>query len=130
MALTKDRDTVRRAGEQLSLPVAAGVRVFAGAMVAVVATFARPAGNGRVVGIAQEQVDNRDGTDGALRIEVRRGTYLLENSAGADAITLDDYGLEAYAVDDQTVAKTDGGGARQVAGIVRDVDASGVWVEF
>jgi hypothetical protein len=33
-------------------------------------------------------------------------------------------------VDDQTVAKTNGSSSRSVAGIIRDVDADGVWVEF
>jgi hypothetical protein len=33
-------------------------------------------------------------------------------------------------VDDQTVAKTDGTGARSVAGKVFDVDSGGVWVRF
>jgi hypothetical protein len=33
-------------------------------------------------------------------------------------------------VDDQTVAKTNGSSTRSVAGIVRQVDSDGVWVEI
>ena len=39
-------------------------------------------------------------------------------------------GSDCYIVDDQTVAKTNGGATRCVAGKVWDVDAEGVWVEF
>ena len=35
-----------------------------------------------------------------------------------------------HLVDDQTVAKTNGGSTRSVAGICRGVDSDGVWVEF
>lgn len=65
------------------------------------------------------------------RVPIRRGVFRFDNSSGADEITLDDYGQACFAADNQTVAKSDGGGGRPVAGIVRDVDADGgVWVEF
>ncbi|CUH67985.1 hypothetical protein TG4357_03322 [Thalassovita gelatinovora] len=54
----------------------------------------------------------------------------MPNSAAADEITIADIGNKAYAVDDQTVAKTDGTATRSPAGIIDDVDANGVWVRF
>ena len=48
----------------------------------------------------------------------------------ADLITTADIGADCYVVDDQTVAKTNGGGQRSVAGKIFDVDAQGVWVDL
>ena len=36
----------------------------------------------------------------------------------------------SYLVDNQTVAKTNGTNTRSAAGVVRGVDAEGVWVQF
>ncbi|KAK0329991.1 hypothetical protein LTR94_034588, partial [Friedmanniomyces endolithicus] len=60
---------------------------------------------------------------------VKKGQFRWANSAAADAITRAEIGDPAYIVDDQTVAKTNGGATRSVAGTIRDVDAQGVWVE-
>lgn len=133
-ALTKDRNTVRRDGVQFSDPVAAATRIFAGSLVCLNA-----AGNAvpgalsdalKARGVAQEQVDNRDGAIGDLRIETRRGVFPFANSTTTDEITRADIGADAYIVDDQTVAKTSATSTRSVAGIIRDVDEAGVWVEI
>lgn len=134
-ALTADRDTQRRAGTDAAYPMKGGVRIFVGAIAAIdtatgFATKGATATTLKVVGIAQEQVDNSAGADGALTVPVRRGVWRLANSAGADQITLKDVGGNAYMVDDQTVAKTDGGATRSVAGVIRDVDTVGVWIEI
>ena len=50
--------------------------------------------------------------------------------AEADLIARAEIGDTCFAVDDQTVAKTDGSESRSAAGIIRDVDAQGVWVEI
>ena len=134
MPLTKDRNTQRRDGVQFNDPVAASTRIFAGSLVCLNA-----AGNAvpgslsatlKARGVAQEQVDNRDGAAGDLRIESRRGEFQFANSASADEITRADIGNECFIVDDQTVAKTSATDTRSVAGIIRDVDAGGVWVEI
>jgi hypothetical protein len=134
MPLTKDRNTQRRDGVQFNDPVAASTRIFAGSLVCLNA-----AGNAvpgslsatlKARGVAQEQVDNRDGAAGALRIESRRGLFQFANSASTDEITRADIDNTAYIVDDQTVAKTSATDTRSVAGIIRDVDAGGVWVEI
>ena len=133
-ALTKDRDTQRRDGVQYNDPIAANTVIYAGSLVVLnAAGDAVPASTatGLVVrGVAQEQVSNNPGVAGAQRIETRRGVFRLGNSASADEITRAEIGDTCYIVDDQTVAKTDGTGTRSAAGIIRDVDAAGVWVEI
>ncbi|RRV29473.1 hypothetical protein EGJ23_00580 [Pseudomonas sp. o96-267] len=134
MPLTKDRNTQRRDGVQFNDPVAASTRIFAGSLMCLnAAGFAVPGSLSATLkarGVAQEQVDNRDGAAGALRIESRRGVFQFANSAAADEITRADIDNECFIVDDQTVAKTSATDTRSVAGIIRDVDAGGVWVEI
>ncbi|HCL4240795.1 hypothetical protein I5I81_01665 [Pseudomonas aeruginosa] len=134
MPLTKDRNTQRRDGVQFNDPVAASTRIFAGSLMCLNA-----AGNAvpgslsatlKARGVAQEQVDNRDGAAGDLRIESRRGVFQFANSASTDEITRADIGNECFIVDDQTVAKTSATNTRSVAGIIRDLDEAGVWVEI
>lgn len=130
--MANDRNTPRRDGLGLRLPVAAGVRLYAGRMVGVNADGnAVPGGSPAavaIVGIAQEQIDNRDGTAGAQSIDVRRGTFQLKPAAAG--ITLAAYGKRVKATDDESVALVGEDAAAVVAGTVRDVDADGVWVEF
>lgn len=133
-ALTEDRDTPRRDGVQFDFPVAAGTKIYAGALVAMnsagYATKGAVSTTLRGVGVAEEQVDNSAGSNGDKRVKVRRGTFRFANSSSGDAITLADVGSDCYIVDDQTVAKTNGSNTRSIAGKVSDVDAQGVWVEF
>ena len=82
------------------------------------------------VGIADLTVDNTGGAAGALMVPIKRGTFLLANSAGADEITNANYGQFCHVVDNDTVALTNGGGSRPVAGTIRGVSGAGVWVEF
>ena len=81
-------------------------------------------------GVAQEQVDNSSGAAGDKRVETRRGVFPFANSASTDEITRADIGNSAYIVDDQTVAKTHATNTRSVAGVIRDVDSDGVWIEI
>lgn len=133
-ALTKDRNTVRRDGVQYSDPVAAATRIFAGSIVCLNAAGNAVPGTTATTlkarGVAQEHVDNRDGAIGDLRIETRRGVFPFANSASADEITRADIGVNAFIVDDQTVAKTSATNTRSVAGVIRDVDSAGVWIEI
>lgn len=134
MALTKDRNTLRRDGVQFNDPVAASTRIFAGSLMCLDASGNAVPGSTATTltarGVAQEQVDNSAGAAGDLRIESRRGVFPFANSAAADEITRADIGANAYIVDDQTVAKTDGTATRSVAGVIRDVDSDGVWIEI
>lgn len=134
MALTKDRNTSRRDGIQNSDPMAAAAKIFAGSLVCLDASGNAVPGSTsttiKVRGVAQEQVDNTGGAAGAKRIETRRGVFQFANSASTDQITRAEIGTQCYIVDDQTVAKTSATNTRSVAGVVRDVDDGGVWVEI
>jgi hypothetical protein len=68
-------------------------------------------------------------TAGVTRQRYREGVFLFVNSTGGDAIAQADVGAVCYIVDDQTVAKTNGGSTRSPAGAIRAVDTQGVWVE-
>lgn len=133
-ALTKDRNTLRRNAELFEFPVAANTRLWAGGIGCLnSAGYAVPgsAATGlKAVGRIEEPADNLGGSAGAIRVQLRRGCFRFANSASTDLIALADVGASCYVADDQTVAKTDGGGTRSVAGTVRDVDGQGVWVEF
>lgn len=134
MALTSDRNTPSRTGDFRSGPVAAATTIFAGALVmrnaAGYLTRGATATGAVGVGRAERRADNSGGAAGAIQAEYRPGVFRFLNSAGGDAIALDDIGRVCFIVDDETVATTDGTGTRSRAGIVEDVDASGVWVRF
>lgn len=135
-ALTAERDTRRRDGRRLTLPLSAS-KVLAGAIVVMdqATGFAKKgltATTVMAVGIATETVDNSAGAAGDLSVPIDRdGWFKVANSAAADQITRADIGKTCYLVDDQTVAKTDGGATRAAAGRVRDIDPDGdVWIAF
>lgn len=109
-----------------------GVTIFAGALVCLnVARNAIPGATGvGLLAIGRAEHARTSVVTGDARVTVRRGTLQFANSAAGDAITRADIGAQAYVVDDQTLAKTNGGGTRSAAGIIRDVDAQGVWVEI
>jgi hypothetical protein len=129
-ALTKDRNTPFRDGKAFGHPVAAEKVFFAGSLAVLNATgYAEPAttatgkkGLGRVM----EGVSNAAGADGDVLVIVEHGCFAWANDGN---VTRAHVGSSAYAVDDQTVAPTDGGGTRSAVGIIRNVDADGVWVE-
>ncbi|PZA07784.1 MULTISPECIES: hypothetical protein [unclassified Meiothermus] len=131
-AATEARDTPRRKGEILNLPVKANVKIYQGTLVVRNGGYAAPGStalNLVALGLATETVDNTGGADGAKRVNVEPGIYRFDNSAAGDAIAETDIGSDCYIVDDSTVAKTNGGGTRSVAGKVWAVDADGVWVK-
>ena len=61
---------------------------------------------------------------GDAKVNVRRETFQFNDSADADI------GTDSYLIDGETVIKTDGGGARSKAGVVRDIERGKVWIEF
>lgn len=133
VALLADRNTPIRLAQGRNFPVAAGAKIWAGALVVLSGGNAAPGSaalNLIAVGRAEEMVDNAGGAAGAKRIEVSPGIFRWANSNAADAIALADIGSTCFVVDDQTVAKTNGGGTRSAAGTVFDVDAQGVWVRI
>lgn len=133
-ALTQSRPTPKRPGDRFSRPVAAGVTIHQGALVALNAAGLVTPGATAVGltadGMAVETADNADGAASAIAVEVEKGVFRFANSAAGDAITAAEIGDDCYIVDDQTVAKTDGGATRSKAGKIADVDAQGVWVRI
>lgn len=134
-AITTERDTQRRMGEEVAHPVLAATKVLAGTLVALTAAGYAQGGavatTLKAVGMAEETADNTAGASGDIKVRVRRdGWYRFANSAAGDLITIADIGNSCYIVDNQTVAKTDGAASRSIAGKIRDVDATGVWIEF
>jgi len=129
--LTKDRHTQEREGIEFNHPVAAGVQIFAGAIVVLDGNLnAAPATTATgliALGRAEEMVDNRTGNAGDVSLQVRTGTFSVDNDG---TVARANIGALAYVVDDHTVADNDGGGSRSVAGKIVDVDLDGVWVTF
>jgi hypothetical protein len=133
MALSADRNTARaERGHIKSLPVAAATKVFGGGLTcrnaAGYAVKGSAALNLKAVGRANEQVDNSAGSAGDLSVKVEEGIFFWKNSASGDLITVADIGNRAFIVDDETVAKTSGGGTRSPAGIIVYVGTEGVGV--
>lgn len=134
-ALTAGRSTPARSGDTREIPVKAATHIFIGSMVAIdAAGWAVPAATAttlKVVGRAEGDADNSAGANAAINVRVGASdVYRFANSAAGDAIARADITANAYAVDDQTVAKTDGAGTRSIAGKIFDVDAQGVWIKF
>lgn len=132
-ALTANRDTPARTGALGSLAVAAATNIFAGSIVCKAAsgfaTKGATALNLVALGRATRHIDNSAGADGDAIVTYEPGCFALANAAGADEITAADIGSDCYIVDDQTVAKTNGGGTRSRAGVIEGLDDSGaVWV--
>lgn len=133
-ALSAARNTTMRQPGIRSGLMAASVIAYAGALLmrnaAGYVTKGAAATGSVGIGRAEETVDNSAGSAGDERVDFREGTFLFANSASSDEITIAQIGDVCWIVDDQTVAKTDGSGARSPAGFVADVDAQGVWVRF
>lgn len=133
-ALAADRNTPQRDSVDFSFPVAASTKLWAGSLACINAsgylTKGAVATTLKTVGVVQVTTDNTAGANGAVSAKVRRGCHRFANSSAGDLIALADVGASCYVVDDQTVAKTNGGSTRSVAGTIRDVDADGVWVDI
>lgn len=131
-ALVTVRNTPRRETTTRHVLIGAGVKIWAGALVAInAAGFLVPvtaAATLKGAARAELTVDNTTGSNGAALVRTEVGTFRFENSASADLITRADIGSDAYGVDDQTVAKTSGSSTRSVVGKIFDVDDQGVWV--
>ena len=131
-ALVADRNTPMKDGKLISVPLAAGVKIFAGSLVAATATgLATPGATATTLtylGRAEEQIDNTSGAASAKSVLVRKGEAFKFANLAADPVTQASMGKVCYIADDQTVALTNGGATRSAAGIVIGVEADGVWI--
>lgn len=131
-ALSTPRATDEVQGVLRQVPVKGGALMFQGALAMAVAGLAQPgapAANAVALGRVEWGCDNRNGADGAASVMVKRGVFLFANAA-ADPVPAAQIGAPCFILDDQTVAATNGGGARSPAGRVFNVEADGVWVEI
>lgn len=133
MALTADRNTPLKDGELVVVPVAANAKIFAGALVAANSTgFAAPGSVATTLtylGRAEEFVDNTGGANGDKTVQVRRRKAFKFKNYATDLIVQADLGKVCYIVDDETVAKTNGGATRSAAGAVIGIETDGVWIQ-
>lgn len=131
-ALTVEKDNTRYGDDAvvdlLALKIDANVKILKGALVSLAAGYARPSRTNTtdlVAGVARATVDNTGGAQGAKDVEVRRGLFTFENSTAGDLIAQANVGAVCYVVDDQTVALTNGGATRGIAGRILGVTADG-----
>lgn len=128
-ALFKDRDTKRRAGVDFVVPVAGGKRIFTGAVVCLDSNgFGVPAAESpdlKFPCVAIEQVDNRDGLDGEISVNVIREVVGLD---AAGDITRAHIGRPVYLADDHTVTAESTGRSR--AGLLVDIQDGQAWVDL
>lgn len=131
MPLNADRNIPRRDGVQYEDTVAGGQTIYRGALVCLNAAGLLVRGSTSTTlkarGVAETSTLD---VDYEGRVRSRRGVWHFRNSAAGDAIVAADIGANCWIVDDETVAKTNGTNTRSVAGVVRAVDAQGVWVEI
>lgn len=132
MSLAADRNTALKDADVIQVPVAAGVKIFAGALVVASAGYAAPGStalNLVYLGRADQYVDNTAGAAGAQSVFVRRKRAFYFANSATDPVTQASLGKPCYIVDDQTVSGTNGGNTQSAAGVVVGLDANGVWVE-
>ncbi|HTJ78533.1 MAG TPA: hypothetical protein VL357_06015 [Rariglobus sp.] len=129
-AATAPIDTPERQGQSRNYPVAAGVILYAGALLALSATgFAVPAANTaglKVIGRSEQTIDNSAGADGDLDVVVKAGVFGYNNSA-TNPVGVADVGKTAYVEDDNTVATTATNKVK--AGRIIALDDVYVWVD-
>ena len=135
-ALTANRDTQARyhaAGQAYDFAPVASDEFYIGALVAIDSADGKlkPAATSTTltaIGRCEERYTAPVAVPSDKTVGVLSGTFKFANSAAADLIATTEIGLDCYIVDDQTVAKTNGGATRSVAGKVVGVDSDGVWV--
>lgn len=131
MALSADRNTPRRDGDILTVPVAAAGKIYGGSIVCRNAAGYAVAGSSAAgltyLGRADGRADNTGGAAGVIDVQVRRGVFRWDNHATAP-ITKAHVGSVCYIADAETVAAPSASGGSP-AGVVVAVDDKGVWVE-
>lgn len=130
-AASSEINTPERPGSVTRYPIAAATVIFAGIIAGLNSSgFLVPASDAagiRVMGRAEQTVDNSAGAAGDLSADVKEGVFKWNNS-GSAAVDPDDRGKIAYVEDDNTVAET-GGTHKVKAGRIVDVEADGVWID-
>lgn len=133
-ALTSSRAIQSKPGILFSYPVLANAVIYQGAIVVIGSNgYAKAGVTGTgltTVGIARESVNATGLSNGAATVEVEEMIAGVFSAGGGDLITFDDVGKFCYLVDDQTVGLTSATNTRSLAGIIRSVEGSLIFVEF
>ena len=129
-ALTANRDTREREARVRRYPVLNGEIMYAGGMAALLGSsgeieMASDKAGLAVLGRVEEFVDNS--SDG-FSCAVKAGCFLFSNSS-AHPVAANSIGSFCYVENDCTVSSS-GGTNSIVAGVVFDIDSSGVWVSI
>ena len=127
---TQPFDAPARAGEAVSVPVAASTILYAGTLGGINAAGnavpAADAANLRGIGRVAETVDNSGGSAGDKAVVLQRGVYRWKNSA-SDAATVAHLGGPVYVEDDTTISSAPGDHG-VIAGELVALDG-GAWVD-
>lgn len=135
-ALVADRDTPRRSGDLIVLPVRSFVAttIYAGSLVSFAPNYGSAAPSGtelgegqsffNLAGVAEETVHNPQGGTATVRVR-RRGVFQF--ACTPESLNVGDL---AETLDDQTVGPYTGAAEQTLVGPVVDVDGSSVWVEL
>jgi hypothetical protein len=128
-----DRNTWRKDGLLIPFKVASGVKIYGGHMVAINEDgFTVPADKGSdtdnlaVIGISDEFVDNTDGADGDVVVNIRREAGFCLANSSAKPVTQALVGRRCQVADSVTVAVDPD--SKRTAGTVIEVSPDGVWV--
>jgi len=117
--IDKPRSRFGKIKKTMPYPMTAGAVIREGALVSLVSGLALEtvtATTHTTVGVARERCDNTGGGAGAKFVNVEEADWPFDNSTAGDALTNADLSTVVYAVDNNTVAKTNGSSTRSVAG--------------
>ena len=128
MPTTAERNTEMREGDIFAHDLAADTKINKGTLVVLDAGYAKPGFEAAAVVTVGVASDTADTAAGDTQVRARSGTFLFRGATGADEITRAEIEKDCFVVDDETVAKTDGGGTRAKAGRVRAVEGANVWI--
>ena len=130
-ALAQERATKRRTGARFVDPVAADAVLYLGGLAVLDASgdaVTATAATGLIArGVNLESIDNTGGLDGGQSISVESGVWLMDNDP-TDPLDRSHINSNCYILDDQTVSALATG--RSIAGLVKDIDGNGVWVQL
>ena len=135
-AMSADKALNRRFVTKIQMPVKAAVVCYSGALAFLDGGFVRggvPTQLTPVLGYFDNNYNNGAGSNGAINANIScdREGIVLNVGSGADALGNANVGFPVFAIDDQTVGATSGGGTRPYVGKLMRIDAQGMaWVEL
>ncbi|MBD8554912.1 hypothetical protein IFT84_10290 [Rhizobium sp. CFBP 8762] len=129
MVASNDLTYVERKGDVFAYPVLAGVVIYGRAAVGITANRdAVPAGHPqavKLVGLAEERVDNRGGATGDRLVNAKKSVFAIPLT-GATAANI---GSPIYASADDTFTLSNANGVLPI-GILHAIDSDGIWLKI